>query len=92
VEAAIYEHPAVHEAAVFGTPHQRLGEEVACAVVPKAGQQIDPEELQGFLRQRLAAFKVPSRLEVTPEPLPRNASGKILKRSIRDALVERLGS
>jgi long-chain acyl-CoA synthetase len=91
VEAAIYEHPAVYEAAVFGTPHERLGEEVACAVVPKAGQQIDPEELRSFLRERLAAFKVPSRLEVTPEPLPRNASGKILKRSIRDALVERLG-
>ena len=92
VEAAIYEHPAVYEAAVFGIPHERLGEEVACAVVPKPGERIDPDELQRFLRERLAAFKIPSRLDVTGESLPRNASGKILKRSIRDTLLERLGA
>ena len=47
VEAAIYEHPAVYEAAVFGVPHERLGEEVAVAIVPRAGMTIDPDELHG---------------------------------------------
>ncbi len=88
VEAALYEHPAVYEAAVFGVPHERLGEEVACAVVPKAGETIDVEALQAHVGERLAAFKVPSIVEVRPESLPRNASGKILKRQIRDEIVE----
>ena len=88
VEAAIYEHPAVHEAAVFGVPHERLGEEVAVAIVPKRGQAIESEELQAHVRERLAGFKVPSIVTVHREALPRNASGKILKRSLRDAVVE----
>ena len=50
VEAAIYEHPAVYEAAVFGVPHERLGEEVAVAIVPRAGMVIDPDELTAFLK------------------------------------------
>ncbi len=89
VEAAIYEHPAVYEAAVFGMPHERMGEEVACALVPKPGQSVDASELQAFLKARIAAFKVPSIVEVYGDSLPRNASGKILKRSIRDELVAR---
>jgi long-chain acyl-CoA synthetase len=91
VEAAIYEHPDVHEAAVFGMPHDRLGEEVACAVLPKRGRSIDPEHLREHLSARLASFKVPSIVEVAAEALPRNASGKILKRDIREALLERRG-
>src|SRR3954467_10144380 len=54
VEAAIYEHPDVYEAAGFGVTHERLGEEVACAVVPRAGTTIDPEELRAFLGERIA--------------------------------------
>ncbi|MCU1453745.1 MAG: AMP-dependent synthetase and ligase [Acidimicrobiales bacterium] len=88
VEAAIYEHPDVHEAAVFGVPDERLGEEVAAAVVPKAGHQIQVRELQAFLGQRLAAFKVPTRIVVVADPLPRNAAGKILKRELRDAQAD----
>ena len=88
VEAAIYEHPDVHEAAVFGVPHERLGEEVACAVVPKRGRRIAPQELQAFLREHLAPFKIPSRLVVYEEALPRNPAGKILKRALRDELVQ----
>jgi long-chain acyl-CoA synthetase len=87
VEAAIYEHPAVYEAAVFGLPHQRLGEEVAASVYLKPGSRLAIEELQQHVRQRLAAFKVPSVIEITTGPLPRNASGKILKRQIRDELA-----
>ncbi|HEY8544229.1 MAG TPA: class I adenylate-forming enzyme family protein, partial [Acidimicrobiales bacterium] len=84
VEAAIYEFPAVHEAAVFGVPHERLGEEVAAAVVPKAGATVDTDELTAFLKARLAAFKVPTRWLVSDQPLPRNAAGKFLKRELRD--------
>ena len=87
VEAAIYEHPAVHEAAVFGLPHERLGEEVGVAILPKRGHHIDGEMLREFLSGQIAPFKIPSRVEIAQAPLPRNASGKILKREIRDALA-----
>lgn len=83
VEAAIYEHPAVHEAAVFGVPHPRLGEEVAAVVVTKPGADLDQAGLASYLASRLAAFKVPTRVAVVAEPLPRNAAGKIMKREIR---------
>jgi long-chain acyl-CoA synthetase len=87
VEAAIYEHPDVHEAAVFGVPHERLGEEVAAAIVPKAGRGLDPDALRRFLAAHLAPFKIPTRIQLHAEPLPRNPAGKILKRSLRDSLV-----
>ncbi len=86
VEASIYEHPAVYECAVFGVPHERLGEEVAAHVMVKAGQVLDAGELQRFLGGRVASFKIPSILTFVSEPLPRNASGKILKRELRDSL------
>ncbi len=89
VEAVIYEFPGVHEVAVFGVPHERLGEEVACAVLPKQGRAIDAEALRAFVGARLAAFKVPTRIEVVEDPLPRNAAGKILKRELRDRVVKR---
>ena len=87
VEAAIYEHPAVYEAAVFGVPHERLGEEVAAAVVVKEGHRLEADDLKGHVSERLAAFKVPSIVQLGQESLPRNASGKILKREIRDSIV-----
>ena len=68
VEAAIYEHPAVYEAAVFGVPHERLGEEVAVAVLPKPGAALDEDELRAHVAERLASFKVPSRVLVVGEP------------------------
>ena len=86
VEAAIYEFPAVYEAAVFGLPHERLGEEVAVAIYPREGQTFDEEDLRSFLGQSLASFKIPAHVHVASEPLPRNASGKILKRDLRDRL------
>ena len=92
VEASIYEFDDVHEAAVFGMPHDRLGEEVACAVLPKKGRSIDVEALTSHLSAKLASFKVPSVIEVATEALPRNAAGKILKRELRDRLVERKGA
>jgi steroid-24-oyl-CoA synthetase len=87
VEAALYEHPGVHEAAVFGVPHPRLGEEVAAAVVPKLGTTLRPEELRAHVAARIAAFKVPSIWQVRDARLPRTATGKILKRALRDELA-----
>jgi long-chain acyl-CoA synthetase len=86
VEAAIYDHPAVQEAAVFGMPHERLGEEVAVAVHPKEGSTIAGDELRAFLVGKLAAFKIPSLVFVVEQPLPRNPAGKFLKRQLRDEL------
>ncbi len=87
VEAAIYEHPAVYEAAVYGIPDERLGEELACHVMVKPGHTLDAGELQQFLGERLAKFEVPTVVTIVTEQLPRNASGKILKRNLRDSVV-----
>ena len=84
VESAIYEHGAVYEAAVFGVPHERLGEEVACVILRQADTDLDADELRDFLSDSLAPFKIPSRIAFADEQLPRNASGKILKRTLRD--------
>ena len=84
VEAALYEHPAVAEAAVFGLPDDRLGE------VPGAVVHLDPrqpavgaDDLAAFLEPRLAAFKRPQRLWLSPDPLPRGGTEKIEKKVIR---------
>ena len=87
VEATIYEHPAVYEAAVYGVPDERLGEELACHVMVKPGQTLEVGELQQFIGSHLAKFKVPTRVSIVQESLPRNASGKILKRELRDAAI-----
>ena len=84
VEGTIYEHPAVHEAAVFGVPHERLGEEVAVAVLPKAGHALSAAELWAFLEGRMASYKTPTHVAILGEPLPRNAAGKFLKRELRE--------
>jgi len=89
VEAALYEHPDVYEAAVFGVPHERLGEEVAAAVVPRSGSVLDADVLRGFLKEHLAPFKIPTHIDFHDEQLPRNPAGKILKRSLRDQLLDR---
>ncbi|SHK37868.1 long-chain acyl-CoA synthetase [Pseudonocardia thermophila] len=88
VEEVVYAHPDVLEAAVFGVPDERLGEEVAAAVVAKEGATIDLAELQAWIRERVAPYKYPRRLALL-DALPKGPSGKILKREIdRSALVE----
>ncbi|HEY1221926.1 MAG TPA: AMP-binding protein, partial [Acidimicrobiales bacterium] len=82
VESAIYEHPSVYEAAVFGLPDERLGEEVACAIMLKPGKHLSKAELHAHLSERLASFKIPTRVSFTDEPLPRNPAGKFLKREM----------
>jgi long-chain acyl-CoA synthetase len=88
VESAIYEHPAVHEAAVFGVPHERLGEEVGVAILPNDGMTLTPEELWAFLDAKIAKFKVPTQVVIMTEPLPRNAAGKFLKRELQQHVVK----
>ena len=83
VEAVIARHPAVHECAVFGVPHERLGEEVAVAVHLSDGSMIDVAELQQFASEALAPFKVPAHVFVHADPLPKNPNGKVLKRELR---------
>jgi len=88
VEAAIFEHKDIHEVAVFGLPHERLGEEVVAALLPTPGKTIDIDELTAFLAERIAPFKIPSQWFVRDEPLPRGATGKILKREIRNLVLD----
>ena len=82
VEAAIYEHPAVYEAAVIGLPDERLGEVVAAVVMVRDGERLTYDELHAHLTSRLANFKIPTSVVFTHESLPRNAAGKFLKRDM----------
>jgi long-chain acyl-CoA synthetase len=84
VEAALFEHPDVEEAAVIGVPHPVLGEEVGAVVRTRAGRSTTQEDLREHVAARLAGFKVPTHVWLDPEPLPRNAAGKILKRDLRE--------
>jgi long-chain acyl-CoA synthetase len=88
VESAIYEHPAVHEAAVFGVPHERLGEEVGVAILVNDGMTLTPEELWAFLDVKIAKFKIPTQVVIMTDPLPRNAAGKFLKRELQQHVVK----
>ncbi len=87
VEAAIFEHPAVLDAAVIGVPHEVLGEEVGAVVQLKPGQRATAEDVQAHVRGRLAAFKVPAHIWFRSEDLPRNAAGKLLKRELRHQVL-----
>ncbi|MFC4007303.1 acyl-CoA synthetase [Nonomuraea purpurea] len=84
VEEAIYRHPAVAEAAVFGVRDEKWIEAVAAAVVLREGAELTAEELIAFLRERLAPFKTPKRVAFVAA-LPKNASGKVLKRELRES-------
>jgi long-chain acyl-CoA synthetase len=90
VEAALYRHAAVAECCVFGVPDHRLGEEVAAAVVLKPGETVDEADLRQFVATLIATYKVPRHLWLMDEPLPRNASGKFLRRELRDRLAKDL--
>jgi long-chain acyl-CoA synthetase len=87
VESALYEHPAVMDAAVVGIPHRTLGEEPGAVVHLRPGSQASEDELKAFVAARLAAFEVPVRVLFWPEPLPRNPAGKIMKRDLKSAFA-----
>jgi fatty-acyl-CoA synthase len=82
VESAIFGHPDVLEVAVIGVPDDKWGEAVKAVCVPKPGATIDPKNIINWSRERIAGFKVPKSIDVIPA-LPRNASGKILRKDLR---------
>jgi fatty-acyl-CoA synthase len=82
VESAIYGHPDVLEVAVIGVPDDRWGEAVKAVCAPKPGHSIDPDNIIAWARERIAGFKIPKSVD-TIAALPRNASGKILRRELR---------
>lgn len=84
VEAVIYQHPAVLEAAVFGIPDPQWGELVMAIIALKPGQVLSADELVAHCRRSLANYKVPRRVEFAESELPKSGSGKILKRVLRE--------
>lgn len=87
VEMIVYRYDDVAECAVFAVPDDRLGEEVGVAVYSPQNPSLDVDALRAFCKEHLAAFKVPRYIWVVQEPLPRNASGKFVKKELQNALV-----
>ncbi|MFF5921733.1 class I adenylate-forming enzyme family protein [Streptomyces flavochromogenes] len=87
VEDVLQQHPDVVDAAVLGVPHPLLGEEVAAVVRLRPGAAVGIDELRAHVGARLAAFKVPAHVLVREEELPRNPTGKLLKRELRGSLA-----
>lgn len=90
VEYALSEHPDVFEAAVFGLPDERLGEIVGATVMIRPGASVTQEQLQTFLREHIAHYKVPSHIWLQTEQLERIATGKIAKKLLREQAIKRL--
>ena len=86
VESVLFDHPDVAECAVFGVPDERLGEEIGAAIVPSAGSSPSADALREHCARRIAKHKLPRYVWLLDEPLPRNASGKFLKRTLREQL------
>jgi long-chain acyl-CoA synthetase len=91
VEEVLYEHPKIREAAVVGVPHEEWGEEIGAAVVLHDGEQLSPEEVSAYVKDRIAAYKYP-RIVWFLEDLPKGPTGKILKREIETPAVAADGS
>ncbi|MFI5727427.1 class I adenylate-forming enzyme family protein [Streptomyces cyaneofuscatus] len=89
VEGVLHDHPDVRDAAVLGVPHPELGEEVVAVVRPRTGAGVTADILRAHAGRSLARFKVPARVLLTDEPLPRNATGKVHKHELRDRFPAR---
>jgi acyl-CoA synthetase (AMP-forming)/AMP-acid ligase II len=88
IENCLEAHRGVAEAAVVGIPDDELGQQVCAVVVPLPDAAIDEADLAAHVKERLAYFKVPSQWVVRPDPLPRNASGKVLRAQVLSSLEE----
>jgi long-chain acyl-CoA synthetase len=86
IEEIIYQIPEILEVAVVGKPHVDLGEEVAAIVVLKDGAQIEADDIQEYVKQRVAPYKYPRVIRIQKEPLPKSGTGKILKKQIRNSM------
>jgi acyl-CoA synthetase (AMP-forming)/AMP-acid ligase II len=83
IEQVLATHPNIAEAAVVGTPDERMGEVGRAFVVARPGRSVDGDDVIAFARERMANYKVPRSVEVV-EALPRNVSGKVLKFELRE--------
>jgi acyl-CoA synthetase (AMP-forming)/AMP-acid ligase II len=88
VEDVLYAHPAVTDAALIGIPHKTLGEEPVAVVHLAPGTHATEAELQAWVRERLAGFKVPVAVRFVKDTLPRNANGKIMKKDLKGLFAE----
>lgn len=86
VEGVLMRHPKVAAAAVIGLPDEYWGEAVSAVIVPRPGQSVTPEEVIGFCKEQMAGYKVPKRVFIA-DSLPMTASGKVLKRQLREQYV-----
>lgn len=86
IEEIMYQIPEILEVAVVGKPHVDLGEEVAAIVVLKDGAQIEANDIQEHVKQRVAPYKYPRVIRIQKEPLPKSGTGKILKKQIRNSM------
>ena len=87
IEYRLEQHPLVREATVFGVDHEEWGQAVKAVLVPEPGARLEPNELARWCAETLAAYKVPTEWELRSEPLPRNASGKVLKNVVSGDVV-----
>jgi long-chain acyl-CoA synthetase len=90
IEQALYRHSDVQEVAVYAAPHRLRGEQVFADVVPKADAAITSEDILAFCRESLAPYKVPRRVNIV-DALPRSATGKVLKRVLRERVADAPG-
>ena len=91
IEGCILEMAPVHEVAAFGVPHDPLGEELAVAITPQPGASVDADSVREHVKARLAGFKVPSYVWIRDAEMPRNATGKILKKQLQKDYLEQRG-